>query len=731
MPSEHRDTVVPEPDQPRAGRASAFARAGQTVEQLGLTPHGLVAIAGYAMLAASVTRLAGPIGIAHVAIILSGSLLALALALAARARTVEVERPAAPLPDSETVRDAEWSLRESEARLRALLDHHPDAILRRDPSGNLTYANRTAERLLGEAGQLPETVRDGGDCCRPIGPPDEPRWLVWSRKELPDVDGLPGGIEIIGRDITETRAAEIALARRRDEAQSASEAKSRFLASMSHEIRTPMNGILGMATLLRDTSLSADQATYVDAVDRSAKALLKLVNGILDLSKVEAGRMELLAEPVSLSDCVGGVIELLAPNAAEKGLELAWTMSADLPATIPTDEMRVRQILLNLIGNAIKFTDAGGVAVRIERRGEGIAVRIADTGPGIAPAVLASLFAEFVQADTAIQRRIDGSGLGLAISRSLARALGGEIEVVSKLGEGSEFTMLLPVPGMPAASALPVKALASEIIVVELSGTIEQAMTTATIARAGGRVIDVRVADHVTMSPIKAVVLDTGRGEEKAAAILKRVREVSLGLRPRGIIVIDASERDRLPHLRTLGFDAYLVRPVRPQSLVTQIVVDAAPLPIGPVPDPSGPVRPDCRLPDCRVLLVEDNDINALLTCRLLERLGVVVIREREGLGAVTAAEQHFDLVLLDIHMPGIDGHETRARLASLYRSSGRIAPPIIAVTAGAFPEDRKHCLDSGFDDYLAKPFSADEVAAMLAKWGNGMRSRRAGGIVC
>ena len=720
MPSEHRDSPVPEPGPSLVDGAATLARAGSRLEAAGFSAHGLIAVAAFAMLAAAVTRLSSPVGAAHVTIVLAGALMAVALAVARRDRTGPDKAPSGPGAERESVKDAECSLRESESRLRELLDHHPDAILRCDVSGGLTYANRAARRLLEEDPALLEHIKSDGDCCFASAGGPAARWLSWSRQTLA-TDG-PGrdGIEIIGRDVSEARAGHLAVARSRDEAEQASEAKSSFLASMSHEIRTPMNGILGMAELLRDTSLSSDQRTYVDAVDRSAKALLKLVNGILDLSKVEAGRLELVAEPVSVGECVGAVIELLAPNATQKRLELAWTMSPDVPQTVATDEMRLRQILLNLIGNAIKFTDAGGVAVRIERRDGRIAIRIADTGPGIAPTVLATLFAEFVQANPDVQRRTDGSGLGLAISRRLARALGGDIEVLSKPGEGSEFTLLLPAPA-EAADAMPAqRMLSSETIVVELSGRIEQAMITATIARAGGRVLDVRAADHSHATNVRAVVLDTRHGLDAAARALARARQSATAAPPRGIIVIDAVERARLPELRAAGFDAYLVRPVRPQSLVTQIatdVLDAA------HPEVATEERVEAGTAGAtgrRVLLVEDNDINALLARRLLERLGASVIHERDGSAALAAAEQHFDIVLLDIHMPGIDGHETRARLVELYRASGRTCPPIVAVTAGAYREDRDRCLASGFDDYMAKPFAAADLESLLERWCSG-----------
>src|SRR5690606_17482150 len=375
----------------------------------------------------------------------------------ARARVTELDR--------QTRR-----LQESEARYRGLVDSQGDVIIRRTPEGILTFANQSFYDMVGTAhgdmlGERPRIeVIEGniaGDLTRRLASarfqaryeqlirtPHGERWYAWEDNTILDADGAVSEIQSVGRDITEQKRALAELARARDEAESANRAKSMFLATVSHEIRTPMNGVLGMVGLLLDTPLSSEQRTYARAVQTSGRALMALAADILDLSKVEAGRLEIERREFDLLETVEGVVELLSPRAHDKTVDIAAYVDSRLPRTVFGDQARLRQILLNLAGNGIKFTDRGGVVVRAEpvSGGEdGAAVQairfsVQDTGIGMRPGEVDRLFEEFQQADSTPSRRYGGTGLGLAISRRLVRLMGSDIEVTTAPGEGSVFS---------------------------------------------------------------------------------------------------------------------------------------------------------------------------------------------------------------------------------------------------------------------------------------------------
>ncbi|MGE0767025.1 MAG: response regulator [Hyphomicrobiaceae bacterium] len=686
----------------------------------------------------------------------------------------------------EKLKDLQWELSDNETRYRDLLDSQNDIITRVDTRGRLTFVNRAFCRTFGvEAGAVlgksfqPDVLQHDGE-PRAMPEPgrrqrfeellltaDGARWFSLEQCAITGDDGRIREIQLLGRDITEQRRVQSSLAEARDQAESANRAKSRFLAAMSHEIRTPMNGILGMAGLLSETELSPEQRTYVEAVDHSAKNLLTIIDEILDLSKIEAGKLEIHPAPFFLDQCLQSVIELMSPRARERGVDIAWFIEPDLPRTVIGDETRIRQILLNLVGNAIKFTDVGGVGVRV-RRGilaapstseavdaeverVSIEVEVRDTGAGIASGQIGNVFSEFEQADDAARRNRGGTGLGLAISRQLARAMGGDIEVESTLGSGSAFLARMVVsarrPTRPVL-ALPADRRTRHVLLVssrlqqrdlmqETLSALGIPSEMATVETADEAMATARMAGHA----FDTVIVDAEDGPNTVGRLIEAAR-LAEGRALRTILVVDHSGRIHLETFRSVGCDAYLVRPVRPRSLLAQL--DLEPKEVTAVfaehtqADRSPMAGPKLPVPRRRrVLLVEDNAINALLARRMTEKAGCVVHHAPSGPAALAWCEEMLDandgagvdLVLMDIHMPEMDGYETARRARHVFVSRGRLAPPIVALTANAFAEDRKRCLDAGLDDYLAKPFDGSELEALLEKWCAAERSPRDGSL--
>ena len=672
----------------------------------------------------------------------------------------------------EELKDVVWELRESEARYRDLLDTQDNVIVRRDGQGRLTYVNGAFCRMFGVGqadvlgrgwhpvihGQERMAGAAGAGQRRYallVDTAQGQRWLAFEEHgvPVPNADGAGGKtvddheIQIVGTDVTEARAFQAELASARDQAQSADRAKSRFLAAMSHEIRTPMNGILGMAGLLADTELSAEQRTYLDAVDQSARTLRLLIDEILDFSKIEAGKLVLAAAPFALDACVQSTVELLAPSAHEKGLEIAWTIDPQLPSCHVGDAARVRQILLNLIGNAVKFTDLGGVLVGVtcEAAPGGdtrIALRVEDTGIGMSSAAKDRLFADFGQADDENALRRGGTGLGLAISRRLAQAMGGDITVESVPGQGSVFTVRLALTADAAARPLiPMVERSADAgsVLLAFDKPIERKALAAGLRAIGLEVIEageLAAADAIaaaakTTRPVAFVVRDPSADPVFSERLLACARGCTPGRPVRGLLIIDSMSRPSLKQFRAAGFGSYLVRPVRPLTLLARFGIEGA----GMAPaartdiEGSGTTAAPASSAARHVLLAEDNAINALLANRMLANAGCTVEHVTDGELALAAARaslqpgaRRFDLILMDVHMPRLDGLAAAAAIRAMAEAdAGRggvsALPPMMALTANAFPEDRARCLAAGFDDYLSKPFHKSELLALLERW--------------
>jgi two-component system, sensor histidine kinase and response regulator len=677
----------------------------------------------------------------------------------------------------ESLKDMQWQLRDNETRYRDLLDSQQDVILRRNAEGRLLFVNRSFCRVFGvEAGDVlgthfrPEQLdasSPAGDLAASgerrrsslmrIATALGPRWFAWEDYFIEGEQET----QSVGRDVTEQHTAEIALQEARDQSEAANRAKSRFLAVMSHEIRTPMNGIMGMTSLLIDTELNPEQGTYARAIDQSAKTLLSLIDEILDFSKIEAGRLELTGAPLGIDDLVQGVVELLAPRAHDKGLEIGWFIDPALPRHVVGDQTRLRQILMNLVGNAVKFTDAGGVTVEVRatpvaagpvpHSGSvteelvGLDFTVRDTGIGLTENDMARIFGEFVQADATPARRFGGTGLGLAISKRLAKAMGGDIHVESTFGAGAAFTVSVLLRRHKESSAVLEEwsgAGRRQRVLVASAKSIEVRLLQQTLESAG-HLVDIlnaagsdgapdRTADDV--AAYESVIVDADMGAESAAKLLNSFGTGANG-KPlaRGLVLIEVGQRGLLKEFRRAGFESYLIRPLRPSSLLVQLrarhrTSSATPVRAEAVADTSPAPQPQIAR---RILLAEDNDINALLGRRMLETLGATVIRVRDGNEAVAAlatsrqsGEAGFDLVLMDVQMPEMDGLTATREVHKLFAHEGSgaapvVRPPIIALTANAFAEDRQACLEAGMDDYLAKPFDRSNLAALLERWCN------------
>src|SRR6478736_6542491 len=393
---------------------------------------------------------------------------AVAATILLRLRVTRAAKRALELRNEE-LSDRNWELREAEERARSLLEAQGDVIVRRDNLGRVTYANdafcalagKPREALIGGVVELPVleqgalTVQSDGTRVhdQKIACGNAARWIAW--REVAVRGEMGTEVQSVGREVTSRVEAEHALGLARDQAETANRAKSRFLAMVSHEIRTPLNGILGMAGLLLDTPLTADQLTYARAAKTSGETLLSLIEEILDFSKIEAGKLDLEARPFALTTMVEEAIELMAPRAQAKGIEIASFVDEHLPPQVVGDAARLRQVLLNLVGNAVKFTDKGGVAVVVEPGNAANEIRfeVRDTGIGLKTEDLARIFLDFEQADGSSKRRFGGTGLGLAISRRIVERMDGHITVTSKQGAGSTFVVSAPLPPAPGAQS--------------------------------------------------------------------------------------------------------------------------------------------------------------------------------------------------------------------------------------------------------------------------------------
>jgi two-component system sensor histidine kinase/response regulator len=688
-------------------------------------------------------------------------------------------------------------LADSEQRLRDLFASAPDAMLTVTPDGRIERFNAAAERLFGYAqssivGQplltlLPPQARAG-----------HPQWLAEfgaearaPRRMSPGRvvtglhrDGHPLTLEIgishslqagvphytaVARDVGERLLleaelaghrdhleAEVAertaeLARSRDEARAATRAKSEFLANMSHEIRTPMNAIIGLAHLLRRDATAPQQA-YLGKLGGAARHLLGVLNDVLDFSKIEAGKLVLLPCDFELDRLVDEVCHLVSDRAADKGLELVQRIAPGLATARHGDDLRLRQVLINLVGNAVKFTETGHVSVRLDH-GPGAVVRfeVNDTGIGISEHERARIFQPFEQADGSTTRRFGGTGLGLAISRALVSAMGGTLTVVPAPGGGSSFRFDLPLPVAPvpppaAPSALPMAGLRALVIddLAESREVLCELLTTlglrARAVASGDEGLRALARADAAGEAFDLCLVDWQMPGMDGISFAHHLQRLPLQRRPAHLMVTAFASQLPEALLQGTGLRTVLDKPLSLQAL--RQALDQALAPGGPVAD-ARRARPSYEAQlrqrgHCRLLLVEDNPLNQEVALQLLQDVGLQADVAGDGLQALARLQARaYDLVLMDVQMPQLDGlGATRA----LRKLPGGAALPVLAMTAGAMTEDREACLAAGMNDIITKPVDPADLYAALLRWlpgpapdsgpGTGMGPAPAGGPV-
>lgn len=663
----------------------------------------------------------------------------------------------------EKLEDKAWELSESEERYRSIAEAFDDLLVMRDQDGKILFCNPAFSTSFGKTvEQITHTdfapipihlskskEENGAKIGQGLGLETKEiafetseglKWFSWLDLPVRGDDNNGAVVLSIARDITSYKFAEQSLEVARGKAEQANRAKSRFLAMVSHEMRTPLNGVLGMSKLLKGTSITDEQNTYIDSIYSSGSSLLYLIEEMLDITMIEAGRFKLQEQDTDIRQLMSDVVELMSARAYSKNIGLGFFVDTNVPKIIHTDPARLKQIIFNLLGNAIKFTQSGGVALQCcvnnidtLNNTANVIFNVIDTGPGLNVADQKRIFQEFERIDDENTRNVDGAGLGLTISKAIADQLGGELALAKSGDHGSTFTLDLTLNFVPETQdkSISRKPLKGKSILLGMRNLMEADCLQKQIEANGGKVDRFTNLDDIKRVlegkfDYNTVILDTQSfelqaGKSASSEIAKYLKLWSSKNNLHIIVLIDPADRKNLLHLLDKGADAYLIRPVREVSLLN--VLSGNFVKKSSLDDYEDQLQGastnqvfEQQLRGKTVLLAEDNDINKMLVTACLTKAGAKVVHAANGKLAVDLfSADKFDVVLMDMHMPILDGISATQKIREFEKSNGIKKPTkIIALTADDQEISRKNAFSAGMDDFLQKPIDPNVLVKIV-----------------